>query len=150
MFVSDTTPRVLIHITLVVEPVHIFQARNRVSKSLNLIYWLSSVSIYIPTHQFLHATTSCHVYQSKNPYRTIRLCVLTWFNELFDTGCNDLLVWLKNSGYNEKLVRQQILKARKYRRTEFLHSQRGKFIKISWCLILPIILFFWSLRIFCH
>ena len=33
-------------------------------------------------------------------------------------------MWLKNRGYNEKLVRQQILKARKYRRTELLHSQR--------------------------
>ena len=30
----------------------------------------------------------------------------------------------KSYGYNEKLVRQQILKARKYRRTELLHSQR--------------------------
>ena len=33
-------------------------------------------------------------------------------------------VWLKNRGYNEKLVRHQILKARKDRRTELLHSQR--------------------------
>ena len=32
-------------------------------------------------------------------------------------------VWLKNRGYNEKLVRHQILKARKDRRTELLHSQ---------------------------
>ena len=31
---------------------------------------------------------------------------------------------LKNRGYNEKLVKQQILKARKYRRTELWHSQR--------------------------
>ena len=37
---------------------------------------------------------------------------------------NDLEVCLKNRGYNEKLVRQQILKARKYKRTELLHSQR--------------------------
>ena len=32
--------------------------------------------------------------------------------------------WLKNRGYNEKLVRQQILKTQKYKRTELLHSQR--------------------------
>ena len=30
----------------------------------------------------------------------------------------------KNSGYNENLVKQQILKAQKYRRAELLHSQR--------------------------
>ena len=30
----------------------------------------------------------------------------------------------QNRGYNEKLVRQQILKARKYKRAELLHSQR--------------------------
>ena len=45
-------------------------------------------------------------------------------NQFFDKRCNDLEVWLKNRGYNEKLVRQQILKAQKYRRTELLHSQR--------------------------
>ena len=45
-------------------------------------------------------------------------------NQFCDKRCNDLEVWLKYCGYNEKLVRQQILKARKYRRTELLHSQR--------------------------
>ena len=30
----------------------------------------------------------------------------------------------KNCGYNKKLVKQQILKARKYRRAQLLHSQR--------------------------
>ena len=36
-------------------------------------------------------------------------------SKLFDKRCNDLEVWLKHLGYNEKLVRQQILKARKCR-----------------------------------
>ena len=45
-------------------------------------------------------------------------------NQFFGKRCNDLEVWLKNRGYNEKLVRQQNLKARKYKRTDLLHSQR--------------------------
>ena len=39
------------------------------------------------------------------------------------------MVWLKSRGY--KLVRQQILKARKYRRTELLLRQREEGHKIS-------------------
>ena len=79
------------------------------------------------TYQYLHAT-SCHVYHSKKSilHRQAqcfnRICSE---NQFFDKRCNDLEVWLKYCGYNEKLVRQQILKARKYRRTELLHSQRG-------------------------
>ena len=77
-------------------------------------------------HQYLHATFF-HVYYSKKsiPYRQAlhfnRICSE---NQFFDKRCNDLEVWLKNRGYNEKLLRQQILKARKYRRTELMHSQR--------------------------
>ena len=81
---------------------------------------------FTETHQYLHAT-SFHVYQSKNsiPYSEAlhfkRICSE---NKFFEKRCNDLEIWLKNRGYNEKLVRQQILKAWKYRRTELLHSQR--------------------------
>ena len=78
------------------------------------------------TYQYLHAT-SCHVYHSKKsiPYsQALRFNRICSEDQFFDKRCNDLEVWLKNRGYNEKLVRQQILKARKYRRTELLHSQR--------------------------
>ena len=44
-------------------------------------------------------------------------------NQFFDKRCNYLEVWLKIRGYNEKLVRQLILKARKSRKTEILRSQ---------------------------
>ena len=63
----------------------------------------------------------------KYPYCTAKLCVLTGLVpriNFFNERCNKLVVWLKNRGYNEKLVRQQILKARNYRRTELLYSQR--------------------------
>ena len=78
------------------------------------------------THQYLHAT-SCHVYHPKKsiPYsQALRFNRIWSENQFFDKRCNDLEVWLKNRGYNEKLVRKQSLKARKYRRTELLQSQR--------------------------
>ena len=59
------------------------------------------------------------------PYsQALRFNRICFENQFFDKRCNDLEVWLKNRGYNEKLVRQQILKARKYTRTELLTSQR--------------------------
>ena len=83
------------------------------------------------THQYLHAT-SFHVHLSKKfiPYsqapRLNRICSK---NQFFDKRCNNLEVWLKNRAYIMKLVRQQILKARKYKRTELLHSQRKEAYK---------------------
>ena len=59
------------------------------------------------THQYLHAT-SCHVYHSKKsiPYiQALRFNRICSVNHFFDKRCNDLEVWLKNHGYNEKLVR---------------------------------------------
>ena len=77
-------------------------------------------------HQYLYAT-SCHVYHSKKsiPYsQALRFNRICSENQFFDKRCNDLEVWLKSRGCNDKLVRQQFLKARKYRRIELLHSQR--------------------------
>ena len=87
------------------------------------------------THQYLHVT-SCHVYHSKDTYRTVRLCVLTGFVpriNFFDVRCNDLALWLKTRAFNEKLVRKQILEARKYRRTNFCIVREKKFINITYC-----------------
>ena len=85
------------------------------------------------THQYLHAT-SCHVYHSGKsiPYSQVqhfnRVCSE---NHFFDKRYNDLEVWLSNRGYNEQLVRQQILKVRKYRTTELLiiGFKKGKSLK---------------------
>ena len=79
-------------------------------------------------NQNLHAA-SCHVYHSQKfiPYsQALRFNRICSKNQSFDKRCNDLEVWLKNRGYNEKLVTQQILKARKRRRTELLYSEREK------------------------
>ena len=80
------------------------------------------------THQYLHAT-SCHVYHSKKsiPYsqalRLNRICSETAF---FDKRCNELEVWLKDRGYSDKLVRKQILQARKVTRTEALNNNNNR------------------------
>ena len=80
------------------------------------------------THQYLHAS-SCHVYHSKKsiPYsqalRLNRICSETSF---FDKRCNELEVWLNDRGYSEKLVRKQILEARKVKRTEALNNTKNR------------------------
>ena len=77
------------------------------------------------THQYIHATC-CHVYHSKKKtYLMTRFCILTKFARKIKFLIGRVmipLVWIKYRGYNE-LMRQQILKARKYRRTELLYSQ---------------------------
>ena len=57
-----------------------------------------------------HHITSCHVYHSKQsiPYsQALRFDRICSENQFFDKRCNDLEVWLKNRGSNEKLVRQK-------------------------------------------
>ena len=39
-----------------------------------------------------------------------------------DNRCNQLECWIKDRGYNEKMVRQQILKARKFTREDLLNQ----------------------------
>ena len=88
------------------------------------IHWCTSVPSW----------NCCNVYHLKTsiPCRQIlrfnRICSK---NQFFDKTCNALEVWLKSCGYNKKLVRQQILKARKCRRTERLYRQRAEVHKHS-------------------
>ena len=46
-------------------------------------------------------------------------------NVFFDKRCNELEVWLKERGYSEKSVREQILKARKLSRSEVLNKRKS-------------------------
>ena len=78
------------------------------------------------THQYLHAT-SCHVFHSKKsiPYsQALRLNRICSENSFLDKRCNQLEVWLKDRGYSDKLVRSQILKARKVKRMDLLDKTR--------------------------
>ena len=45
-------------------------------------------------------------------------------NAFFDKRCNKLEIWLKERGYSDKLVRGQILKARKFSRSEVLNKRK--------------------------
>jgi len=77
------------------------------------------------THQYLEAS-SCHVFHSKRsiPYsqalRLNRICSETSF---FDKRCNELEKWLMDRGYNDKLVRSQVIKARKFKRKDLLNKE---------------------------
>ena len=64
----------------------------------------------------------------KNLYHSqaLRLNKICSENSFFDKPCNDLEIWLKGSRYSDKLVRKQILKARKFSRAELLNNQRKK------------------------
>ena len=78
------------------------------------------------THQHLQAS-SCHVSHCKKsiPFsQALRLNRICSENAFFDKRCNELEVWLKQRGYSGKLVRGQILKARKFSRSEVLNKRK--------------------------
>ena len=78
------------------------------------------------THQYLHAS-SCHVFHSKKsiPFsQALRFNRICSENAFFDKRYNELEVWLKSRGYSDKMVRSQILKARKYRRSDLLNKEK--------------------------
>ena len=79
------------------------------------------------THQYLEFS-SCHEYHSKKfiPYsQALRFNRICSKNRFFDNRCNQLECWLKDRGYNEKAVKQQILKVRKFTRKD-LRNQDPK------------------------
>ena len=79
-------------------------------------------------HQYLHAS-SCHMYHSKKsiPYsQALRLNRICSQNSSYDKRCNELEVWLREQGYSDKLVRQQILKAHTHKRKDLLNNMKDK------------------------
>ena len=77
-------------------------------------------------YQYLH-TSSCPVYHSRKsiPYsQTLRLNRICSENSSHDKRCNELEVWLRERGYSDKLVRQQILKARKHKRKDLRNNMK--------------------------
>ena len=78
------------------------------------------------THQFLDPT-SCHPYHCKKgiPYsQALRLSRTCSDNETFDKRCNDSEKWLMERGYNEKMIRKQILSAREHSRNDLLEKEK--------------------------
>ena len=80
------------------------------------------------THQYLQSS-SCHPYHCKKgiPYsQALRLNRICSQNKYFDKRCNDLKKWLLERGYGEKMVRQQILRARAISRDSLLDKEDHK------------------------
>ena len=80
------------------------------------------------THQFLDPSSS-HPYHCKKgiPYsQALRLNRICSDNESFDKRCNDLEGWLMERGYNGKMIRKQILRARGHSRKDLLEREKGK------------------------
>ena len=76
------------------------------------------------THQYSEFS-SCHVYHFKKslPYsQALRFNRICSENRFFDNRCNQLECWLKDRGYNEKFVKQQILKSRTFTREDLLNQ----------------------------
>ena len=79
------------------------------------------------TNQYQHAS-SVHFPHCKKSIPFSQALHLNWIfseNAFFDKGCNDLEVWLKEWGYSDKLVRGQILNARKCLRSEVWNKQKS-------------------------
>ena len=78
------------------------------------------------TDKFLDPT-SCHPYHCKKeiPYcQALSLNRICSDNETFDRDCNDLEKWLMERGYNEKMIRKQILSARDHSRNDILEKEK--------------------------
>ena len=80
------------------------------------------------THQFLDPSSS-HPYHCKKgiPYsQAPRLNRTCSDNESFDKRCNDLEGWLKEMGYNGKMIRKQIFRAREHSINDLMEREKTK------------------------
>ena len=78
------------------------------------------------THQLLDPSSS-HPYHCKKgiPYsQALRLNRICSDNESFNKRCNDLEGWLMERGYNGKMIRKQILRAREHSRKDLLEREK--------------------------
>ena len=78
------------------------------------------------THQFLDLTSS-HPYHCKKgiPYnQALKFNKICSDNTNFDKRCNDLEKWLMERGYNEKMIRKQILRAGEHSRNDLLEREK--------------------------
>ena len=67
------------------------------------------------------------IWQKSIPYcQALRLNRICSENSSYHKRCNELEVWLRERGYSDKLVRQQILKARAHKRKDLLNNMKDK------------------------
>ena len=76
--------------------------------------------------QFFDPTSSQPYHCKKGiPYsQALRLSRICSDNEIFDKCCNELEGWLMEKGYNGKMIRKQILRAREHSRKDFLVGEK--------------------------
>ena len=77
-------------------------------------------------HRFLDPTSSHpdHCKKGKSYSQALRLNRICSDNTNFDKRCNNLEKWLMGRGYNEKMVRNQILRTRKHSRNDLLEREK--------------------------
>ena len=78
------------------------------------------------THQYLDYS-SCHPSHCKDsiPYsQALRLNRICSEVSSFDKRCNELESWLQKRGYDDRLIRNKILSARKFSRNELLNRKK--------------------------
>ena len=79
-------------------------------------------------HHFLDPSSS-HPYHCKKriPFsQALRVNRICSDNECFDKSCNDLEGYLMERGYNGKMIRKQILRAREHFRKNLLEREKAK------------------------
>ena len=78
-----------------------------------------------PINTFMQLLVMCTTQKKSTPYSQVLPFYRIYLeNRFISKMCNNLELFLKYRAYNEKLMRQQILRARKYRRTKLLSIQR--------------------------
>ena len=77
------------------------------------------------TNIYTHLRAMFFIQKKAIPYsQALRLNRICSDNETFDKRCNQLEEWLLDRGYSSKLVRNQVLKARKFSREDLLNSTK--------------------------
>ena len=80
------------------------------------------------THQYLDFS-SCHTFHTKKgiPYgQALRIRRIVSDDQVFDTRCEELKGWLKDRGYPDQLVEEQVGKAKLENRNELLDRNKSE------------------------
>ena len=104
---------------------------NFLDVTVSLIEGVIETDLFVkPTdsHQYLQSS-SCHPFRCKKgiPYsQALRLNRICSETNSFDKRCNDLERFLLEREYSSKLVRKEILRARKISRNELLDKEKSQ------------------------
>ena len=86
------------------------------------------VVLRLKDHCLDHLIFACHLLPCllfKSLSQALRLNRICSEAHFFDKRCNELESWLRNRGYSDKMVRNQILRARKFKRINRLNKQNS-------------------------